>query len=120
MSDATAPVSTAPAPSPAPPVVPTVTGELTSAQAAKMIEWTKADLAEGKLTPEQAAKAFDQLQATPEQRAGDARSAEEKQLDQAFPPASPSQYQIRYGRPGEDVPMTPELKQFDQNFRERG
>ena len=86
MSDTTAPVSTAPAPSPAPPVAPTVTGEITPAQAATMAEWTKEDLAKGKITAEQAEKAFDQLQATPEQRAGDARSAEEKQLDQAVSP----------------------------------
>ena len=43
----------------------------------------------------------------------DARSAQEKELDQAFPVARPEDYTIAYGGPGENVTMTPELRQAD-------
>jgi len=94
-----------------------LTGDLTAAQAETMMNWTKSDLLSGKLTPEKANDILNQLGATAEQRAPDARSAEEKQLDKAFPPAQPKDYQIRYGRPGEEVQETPDLHVLDQSAR---
>jgi len=47
----------------------------------------------------------------------DLRTDEVKLLDQHFPAAKPEDYLIRYGGPGEDVPMTPEMKQFDTTAR---
>jgi len=91
--------------------------EISEAEAAKMSEWVKQDVAAGKLTPEQATKMFDELGRTPEQREPDRRSDEQKQLDQHFPAAKPEEFLIRYGGPGEDVVMTPELKQFDTTAR---
>jgi hypothetical protein len=94
-----------------------LTGDLSAKQAETMIGWTKADLLSGKITAEKANDIFNQLGASEAQRAGDTRSTEEKQLDTQFPPAQPKEYQIRYGRPGEDVQETPELKAFDTNAR---
>jgi hypothetical protein len=91
--------------------------ELTEAEAATMSEWVKQDLAGGKLTPEQATKMFDELGRSPEQRLPDTRTDEQKDLDRAFPAAKPEDYMIRYGLPGQELRMTPELKQFDANAR---
>ena len=52
-----------------------------------------------------------------EQRLPDTRSAEAIELDKAFPSAQPRDYTIRYGGPGEDVPMTKELGDFDTSAR---
>jgi len=60
---------------------------------------------------------FNELGRTPEQREPDRRSDEQKQLDQHFPAAKPEEFLTRYGGPGEDVVMTPELKQFDTTAR---
>jgi len=47
-----------------------------------------------------------------------ALSEEQKTLDQHFGPvAKPEDYRITYGRPGEDVKETPELKAFDANAK---
>lgn len=75
---------------------------LTSSEAATMAGWIKEDLASGKLTPEAAAKAFDELGATPEQRAPDNRTEEQKLVDAHFPPGRPGQYSIPLYLPGED------------------
>jgi hypothetical protein len=85
--------------------------------AGQWIEWEKDNLAKGKITPEEATRRFDALGATPEQRAPDTRSEYVKQLDAAFPPAKPEDYLIRYGDPGQEPTMTPELKQFDSTAR---
>jgi hypothetical protein len=106
------PTLTAP---PAPPVGPQA--EITSAQAEIMIGWEKDNLAKGRITLEEANKRFDALGATAEQRALDTRTVAEKELDAAFPVAKPSDYKIAYGLPGQDVPTTPELTQFDTNAR---
>jgi hypothetical protein len=39
------------------------------------------------------------------------------QLHESFPPAKVEQYAIRYGIPGQEAPMTPELKQLDTKAR---
>jgi hypothetical protein len=90
-----------------------LTGDLSPAQAEQMIGWIRDDLAKGKLSPEKAAAAFDQLQATPEQRAGDTRSDAEKQIDRAYPPAKPEDYLIRWKEPGDPTPMTEQDRQGD-------
>jgi hypothetical protein len=82
-----------------------------------MMGWLKQDLAQGRISPEQAQKAFDQLQATEEQRGPDVRTDEQKLLDKQFPPAQPRDYTIRYGGPGEDVVMTKDMQAFDQSAR---
>jgi hypothetical protein len=110
------PAPTAPPPSTAPSTMEPQ-AEISPAQAATMAEWAKQDLANGKITAEQAEKIFTDLNTPLEQRAPDSRSDEEKLLDTQFPTAQPRDYTIRYGRPGEDVKETPELKAFDQNAR---
>ena len=113
-----APPATTPTPGPpsGSPVGPQ--GEISPAQAAQMIEWEKENLAKGKITPEEAAKRFDALGATPEQRAPDTRTDEQRLLDVQFSGAKPEEYQIRYATPGQAWPeMTPELKQFDTTAR---
>ena len=52
-----------------------------------------------------------------EQRAPDTRTDEQKTLDTHFPAAKESDYTIRYGIPGQEMLMTPELKQFDTTAR---
>lgn len=119
MSEPT-PTPTAPAPAAATPLASSPQGpqaELSEAEATKMSEWVKQDVAAGRLTPEQATKMFNELGRSPEQREPDLRSDEQKQLDQHFPAAKPEEFLIRYGGPGKDVVMTPELKQFDTTAR---
>ena len=119
MIDTTAPVSTAPAPSPAPTVAPTVTGELSQAQASQMAGWIRDDLAKGKLSPEKAAKAFDQLGATPEQRAGDTRSEAAREVDAMYGlPAKPEEFLVRLYPPGQEPREIPkEVSVFEGNVR---
>jgi hypothetical protein len=81
------------------------------------MDWLRQDVAQGRISPEQAQKAFDQLNATAEQRQPDTRTDEQKNLDKQFPPAKESVYTIRYGEPGQVMLMTPELKQFDTTAR---
>ena len=103
---------------PAIPVEPYPHAGLSPSHTAQWIEWEKDNLAQGKITPEEAARRFDALGATPEQRAPDTRSADVKLLDQHFPAAKPEEFLIRYGAPGQVAPqMTPELKQFDTSAR---
>jgi hypothetical protein len=65
----------APAVPPAQPITPHVEphtkASVSDSEAATIQGWIKDDLAKGKITPEQAQTAFDQLNATPEQRAPD-------------------------------------------------
>ena len=103
---------------PAIPVEPYPPANLSESHTAQWIEIEKENLANGKISPEEATRRFDSLGATPEQRAPDARSAEVKLLDQHFPAAKPENYFIRYGEPGQLAPpMTPELKAFDTSVR---
>ena len=114
-----APATPAPAPAtPAPPTAPAGPYSPVSPRyAAEWLAFEKENLANGRITPEEATRRFDALGATPEQRAPDTRSAEVKLLDQ-LPPASPDQYLIRYTVPGQaDAPLTPEQQQFDQSAR---
>lgn len=90
--------------------------ELSQSQADTMAGWVKDDLAKGRLTPEQAEKAFNDLRTPPEQRRQDTRSEEQRELDAAFPVAKPEEYVIRYGLP-DGTPMSQELRQFDQSAR---
>jgi len=119
MNDPTPPQAAPPAPTI---TVPTVTplvephsrSGLSPSQAAQMIEWEKENLAKGKITPKEAAKRFDSLGVTPEQRAPDTRSDEQKQLDEHFPQARPEDFIIQYYTPGQAPPvLSKELQQFD-------
>jgi hypothetical protein len=82
-----------------------------------MAGWIKADLAAGKMTQAQADRAFAELNTPLEQRGPDARTDEEKELDRHFAAAKPEDFIIRYGLPGQELPMTHELKQFDASAR---
>jgi hypothetical protein len=95
-----APAPTAPT-APAVPVEPYSQSGLSPNHVAQMIEWEKENLAKGKISPEEATRRFDSLNATPEQRAPDTRSDEVKLLDQHFPPAKEGDFLIRYGLPGQ-------------------
>ena len=123
MIDATTHGSPAPAPTLTSPTVtpqvePHTKAGVSESEAEQMMDWLRQDLAQGRISPEQAQKAFDQLNATAEQRQLDTRTDEEKMLDKQFPPAKDSDYTIRYGEPGGQEPtMTPELKQFDTTAR---
>jgi len=82
------------------------------------IGWEKDNLAKGRITREEANTRLDALGATPEQRAPDQRTDEQKQLDQQFPPAKESEYMIRYYTPGQEPAVTPkEVLAFDANAR---
>ena len=110
-----APPATTPTPTaPATPVEPYEPARMSPSDAAKWIEVEKENLAKGTITPEEAARRFDALGATPEQRAPDTRSADVKLLDQHFPVAKPEEFLIRYSEPGQvAVPLTKEQQQFD-------
>jgi hypothetical protein len=112
----------APAPSltsPAPLVEPHPKASLSASEATTMQGWIKQDLASGKMTPEQAAKAFDDIGTPMDQRGSETpQSAEQQQLDQQFPPAKPEDYLIRYYTPGQEPPVMPkEVQAFDANAR---
>lgn len=112
------PATGAPAPTtptaPAPPVEPYAPVRMSPGYAEKWIEVEKENLAQGTITPEEAARRFDALGATPEQRGPDTRSADVKLLDQHFPVAKPEEFLIRYSEPGQvALPLTKEQQQFD-------
>lgn len=98
-------------------VKPTTQADLTSAEASKMAEWAKEDLAKGKITQARADAIFTDLNTPLDQRGPDTRSDEEKMLDKHFPAAKPEDYIIRYGLPGQEPEMTKELKEFDTSAR---
>jgi hypothetical protein len=103
---------------PATPVEPYAPVRLSPSHTAQWIAWEKDNLAQGKITPEEAARRFEALGATPEQLAPDTRSAEMRMLDEHFHAAKPEEFLILYGAPGQVAPpMTPELKQFDTSAR---
>jgi len=104
---------TTPAPTPAP-ITPGRTPEISDSQAQTVTDWIKNDLEKGRITPDQASKAFDELNTPAEARQPDTRTDEIKELDNMFPPASkPDEYVISYGQPD----LTPETKQFDTAAR---
>ena len=103
---------------PATPVEPYAPANLSPSHTAQWIEIEKNNLAQGTITPEEAARRFEALGATPEQRAPDTRSAEVKLLDHHYPVAKPEEFVIRFGAPGQVAPpMTPELQHFDTSAR---
>jgi hypothetical protein len=104
-------------PAPAVPPEPHTKASLSDAEAATMAEWTRKDLAGGKITQTQADAIFNELNVPLEQHAPDTRSDEEKMLDKQFPVTKAEDFIIRYGLPGQELPMTPELKAFDQSAR---
>jgi hypothetical protein len=114
---------TAPAIPPVPPGTPFVEPHshngLSPSQAAQMIDWTRQDIASGKLSSEQAEKIFDDLDVPVDQSVapGETRSDDVQLLDHHFPAAKPEEYQIRYADPGQPVQMTKELQQFDTSAR---
>lgn len=109
----TTPATPAATPTPTAPATPVFTPELNPAQAETMAAWIREDVAAGKLTPEQAEKAFNEL-STPVENRTDGRSPVAKELDEAgfAPAAKPEDYVIHWGQE-----MTPELKQFDTAAR---
>lgn len=115
---ATPATPTAVQPAPTQPVTPPVVephskNGLSAAEAATMADWTRKDLASGKISSEQAEKIFSELNTPMELRTPDARG-EEKQMDQVFGvPAKPEEYLIPYGKPGEAIQMTEQIKAFD-------
>jgi len=118
MSDANPTIAlNAPVPSESgPPPTPPKTS-LSMSEAATMAGWIKADVASGKMTPEQAQKAFDQLNVSPEQRAPDARTDEQKTFDKQFPVAKPEDFVIRWNAPGDNSPRSQEIQVIDTDLR---
>ena len=108
------PASTGPQPDPHSPLS---FGKLPSAEAVKMATWAKEDLANNKISHEQASKIWDSLATPADQRHPDTRTDEMKTLHAQFPPAKGSDYVIRYHPPGRDEPMTQEQKDFDVSAR---
>lgn len=114
MDTTNTPSPTGPAPTPAP-LTPETTPELTGPQAETVARWLKEDVAKGKLSPEAASKAFDQLQ-TPAADRVDSRTEGEKEWDAAgFVPAKPEDYSIRLHAPGEEP--TPQHVQAGMQIR---
>ena len=116
---AVAPTVTMPTPAAMPTALPPGSHReaLTPSESATMAGWIKDDLAKGKLTPEQAANSFDQLKATPEQRAPDTRTADEKEFDALFPAAKHEEYLIQYDHLDPNQPIPPEVRAFDTAAR---
>ena len=82
-----------------------------------MADWTRKDVASGTLSPEAAAKIFDDLGTPADQRGPDVRSDEQKMIDKHFPAAKPEEFTIRYNAIGDDAPIPAETKQFDTSAR---
>ena len=119
----TNPTTPAPSPStpatPSPPMVkPHPKAAVSVTEAAQLAAWAKEDYSAGKITQAQLEAQFAELN-TPQadRNTTDTRSPEQRQLDTLHPPAKDSEYTIRYGLAGQAMPMTPELKQFDQSAR---
>ena len=71
----------------------------------------------GNISTMHVAQALNALRGAAEPHEPDLRSPEVKQLDAHFPAAKPEEYLIRYDEPGQDLPMTPGIKQFDTTAR---
>ncbi len=113
-----APTAAQPAPTSSSPVGPQ--GEITAADAGKMISWVKADLAAGKISAEQADKIFSDLNVPLDQRVTppDTRTDEQKLIDQQFFPAKESEYILPMYPPGQAPAVIPkEVQAFEANSR---
>jgi len=87
-------------------------------EAAKMADWTREDVKSGKLSRKQAEKIFDDLAVPEDQRTTEeVRTDEQILLDQHFPVARPEDYVIRWNRPGNPTPLSPEMKVLDTSAR---
>lgn len=108
-----------PPPTPATPATPVEPySPVNPRYAEQWIEAEKANLANGKITPEEATRRFDALGATPEQRAPDTRSEYVRQLDRAFPPARPEEFLIQWHPPGQQpTTLSKEDQALDTNAR---
>jgi hypothetical protein len=100
-----------PAIPPAAPLVDHHSDSGLSPEAVKMAGWIREDLAKGKMTQADADKAFDELGTPLDQRVTppNARTDEQKLIDQHFPVARPEEYQIRYASPGQALPWAKRL-----------
>lgn len=110
----TTPAATPAAATPtATPAHPIFTPELNATHAADAAAWIRADLAANKISPEQAAKSFDELNVPMDQRT-DTRTDAAKEQDAAglVPADKPEDYLINYGQD-----MNPQLKEFDTAAR---
>jgi hypothetical protein len=92
--------------------------EITAAQAAQIVRDVREDVAKGRITPEEATKRFDSLNASLEERMPDRRTTAEIELDLAFPSARPHEYHISYFKPGVHGEMTEGLTAFDASARD--
>ena len=81
-----------------------------------MAEWVKEDLARGKVTPEQAATCFAELNTPLELREQDKRTPDQIEFDRLFPVPKSGDYTIRYGLCDHEE-MSADLKQFDSSAR---
>ena len=91
-----------------------------SHEAAKMAQWTREDVARGKVTPEAAAKILDELGIPADQRVTpeDTRTDEHKLIDDHSPPAKETDYCIRFYPAGQEPAAMPlELKELDGQAR---
>ena len=108
-------------PSPTGPAAP-VPGpqeELTNpAHVASATTFIKGELAKGRISPEAANAAFDELQTPPEQREPDRRTDDQKQIDQHLPPAKAEDFALRMYPPGTEPPVVPqEVRAFESTAR---
>lgn len=110
-------VPAAPAATPAPPAPSEFSLPISTSEAASVAQWIKADLAAGKVTPEEAAKAFDEVGLPMDQRGPDQRSEKQIETDRQFPPAKPHDYLIQYDHLNSDQPIPPEVQALDAAAR---
>ena len=108
-----------PEPTVSPVVEPHSKSGLVSSEAAKMATWAREDLSTGQITQAQADQIFNELNIPADQRVTppETRTAEEQLRDAHFPIAKPEDFTIHYGAPGQALPMTKELQQFDTTAR---
>ena len=101
-----------------PQVEPYRPGAVSPSQAETLVSWIKEDLAAGKMTPEQADKAFAQMNIAGRTSVPLTPGLTSKNTRPTVPPAKPEEYRINYGEPGKAPPeMTPELQQADSAIR---
>ena len=118
MIDPTTPTApTIPAPTLTAPVEPHGQAPVTPNEAATLAQWAKEDLAQNRITPQQADTIFSELNIPLEQRGPDTRTNEQRLVDEHFPVAKPHEFVIRWNAPGDMTPMSPELKVLDTSAR---
>ena len=100
-----------------PPETPPKTA-VSSAEASTLIGWAREALAKGTITPQQAEKQFDELGATPEQRAPDRSTEEAQQAELLYGPVGkPEAYRFEFYPPGDPTPISPEDKAVESLAR---